>query len=89
MRDRLGTTQHVGHTHVNDMESAAEQGDIRVGFMAEEFPFPEPRASGRGLGRRHEEHRFTVHFEVVTIKAEPKRAFARELQLGERVDLSV
>ena len=89
MRDRLGATQQIGNTHVNNVESAAEQREIRIRFVAEELAVPDPRVSGRGLPRRHDERGLSVQVEIVTIKAVPERASAGELQVGERVNLSV
>src|SRR5205823_4769286 len=76
---RLRRSQHVRKTHVYDMETAAEQSEIGIGFVPKKFSMPGPGPARSFVFRRNHEHRFAIDLEIETLEPKPERASAREL----------
>ena len=69
--DRRRAAQQVGHLQIDNMEAPAQQGDIRVGFVAEELAMPDPGPARRRGSRGHHREAFSGQIEVMPHKSIP------------------
>src|SRR4051794_6039747 len=84
MFHRFRRTQHIGDADIDDVETAAEQSQIGIRFVAKEFTMPRPGSARSFVFGSNNEHRLPIDFEIKPLKSEPERASARKLTIGVR-----
>ncbi len=71
MRNGLGVTEHFDDIHICQMETAGQQGQVGLRFVAEESRPPNPRLALGGFLGRHQDRLASVAQEIVAIVTIP------------------